>query len=764
MHAESEGTVGCHFDRVAHSMTAEPMLANSHSHGWSALVEQIPCVVWATDRELNITSAIGQSQAWRRAGWERENAVGLNVRQIFRTEDTSDAVLEAHASALRGESRSLRYQFGDRWYDVHLEPLRDAADAITGCVGAAVDVTERDLVREELARSEACLVEAQRIAHVGNWEWDIERNRVRWSDELHRIYGLQVGEFGGTYEAFLEHVLADDREHTRTVVSDAFHRVKPFVYDHRIVRPDGSVRMLHTRGDVMVDAHGKVVRMAGVCWDITELRQAQREADRSLSLLQATLESTADGLLAVDREGQVVSYNRRLLELWNLSPHEVEGQSFHSLLARVHDQLANGEACLQHVRDLETQPDAESFDSLQFFDGRFFERYSRPQRIGDDVVGRVWSYRDVTEREHLLRSALFLSDASRLLATLDEARALEAVAHLSLTHIAEACAIDLFTAGAPRRIVALSRDSQPIAAELPRAALNGKPVICRIGTRSCLAVPIMAHGEAIGALSFAAPAGRMYADRDLLLASELARRIELSLENARLYRKAREALAARDEFLGIAAHEIRGPLSALQLAVQGLPGAREDAAARLLAIVEREGRRLARFVDEMFDVARIRSGQLNFTFGPVDLVEVTREVTERLEVEITRSGSSLSIAAPASLIGVWDRSRLVQIVTNLLSNAIKFGLGRPIAITIDRDGTTARWVVTDHGIGIPADAQQRIFAPFERIVSARHYGGLGLGLFIVRSIVDALDGSIRVESEPGAGSKFTVVLPLQRGP
>jgi PAS domain S-box-containing protein len=726
-----------------------------------ALVEQIPFVVWATDRDLNITSAMGQAEAWRRAGWDRDSAVGLNVRQIVRTDDPQDAVLQLHASALTGEGGSRLYRFADRWYDVHVEPLRDAANAVTGCIGAALDVTEREQAREESARSAARLVEAQRLAHVGDWEWDVGSNQVRWSEELYRIYGLQPGEFGGTYEAFLERVVPEDRERTRAVIFDAFRLVKPFAYDHRIDRPDGSVRTLRTVGDVTADAHGKVVSMAGACWDITELTLAQRDANRSLSLLQATLESTADGLVAIDRNDHVVSYNRRLLELWNLTPQDVEGQSFQALIDRVHCQLSNGEACLQRVRDLESQPEAESFDSLELYDGRFYERYSRPQRIGDDIVGRVWSYRDVTEREQLLRSALLLSDASRLLTTLDEDRALEAVAHLSLRYLGEACAIDMLGDGVARRIVAPS-SQQAITAELRPAALKRNPVIYRLGTRSCMTVPIVAHGETIGALSFAAPIGRVYVDRDVMLASDLADRIELALENVRLYRKAHEALAARDEFLGIAAHEIRGPLTALQLAVQGLPAARNDAVARLLAIVEREVRRLGRFVDEMFDATRIRRGQLHFTFGEVDLVEVTREVAGWLAVDIRRSGSSLSIVAPASLVGVWDRGRVTQMVTNLLSNAIKFGLGKPIAIAIDRDGANARWSVADQGIGIAADVRDRIFAPFERVVSARHYGGLGLGLFIVRSIVDAFGGSIHVESQPGVGTKITVVLPQQR--
>src|SRR5689334_652321 len=115
-------------------------------------------------------------------------------------------------------------------------------------------------MEHRLARSEARLAEAQRIAHVGSWEWDVVANSVYWSDEMHRIYGLERGAFAGTYEAFLECVLPEDREHTRQVVFDAYRGAKAFTYDHRIVRSDGEVRMLHTRGEAIADADGRIVR------------------------------------------------------------------------------------------------------------------------------------------------------------------------------------------------------------------------------------------------------------------------------------------------------------------------------------------------------------------------------------------------------------------------------------------------------------------------------------------------------------------------
>jgi len=729
--------------------------------GLSLLLRQLPCAVWAIDRNFRITYAAGRP---RESGLDPARILGSTIQDVLGTSDPEDPILECYRAVLGGSAQSVRYHFRGRHYDVHMEPLRDDEGRIGGCACVTMDVTERQRAEERSARSEARLLEAQRIAHVGSWEWEVESNRVEWSDELYRIYGLTRSDFAGTYEAFLDRVLPEDREHTRAVVFDAYRNVKPFVYDHRIVRPDGNVRMLHTLGEVVADAHGRVLRMSGACWDTTELWETTRERERSVSLLRATLESTADGLLVVDRSGKVVAHNQRLLDLWQLSREVFADKSFEDLLALVHDQLENGEACLRRVHELESQPGAESFDSLHFRDGRFFERYSRPQRIGDQIVGRVWSYRNVTERERLLRGALFLADASRLLASLDVEKALEAVARLTLSYVGDACAIDLFTDSEPRRLLVLSRDpSRSIAGELPRKVLVGNPSIYTVGSTSYMTVPLGAHGEPLGALSFAAASGRSYSEADLSLAMEIGRRAELALENASLYRKARDALAARDEFLSIAAHEIRGPITALQLAVQGLQKSPPTAVVhKMMAVIEREARLLGRFVDELLDVARIRTRQLHFVFGPVDLVEVTRDVVSRLATELSRSGSSLSTQAPSTLVGTWDRSRLEQIVTNLLSNATKFGLGKPIDLRIDSDGRTARLTVQDRGIGIPTEAQQRIFAPFERAVSARHYGGLGLGLYIVRSVVDGLGGSIGLQSEPGTGTTLTVTLPLTR--
>jgi signal transduction histidine kinase len=499
----------------------------------------------------------------------------------------------------------------------------------------------------------------------------------------------------------------------------------------------------------------------GTCWDVTELTEATQARERLLSLLQATIEATADGTLVVDRERKVVIHNRRFSSLWGIPPELADCREEELLLAYARDQVENPDAFLRDVEETYANPETESIDTVRCRDGRVFERFTGPQRIGDAIVGRVWSFRDISERERLLRSALFLSDATRLLASLEVEQALDAVARMAVPYLGDGCAIDVFGTGGPRRLIAISRDPKaPMSPELHPTVLGGHSLVYEVGSVSYLGVPLLMKDSLVGAITLCAATTRKYGSRDLEIAEELARRAALALDNARLYRRAQEALRARDELLSVAAHEIRGPLTAIHLAVQAIRKGKThpESMPRLLEVIEREDRRLSQFVDELLDLGKIREGRLRFQYEAVSLGEVVREVATRLDHELVRSGSSLSVATEEHAVGSWDRFRLEQVVNNLLSNAIKFGLGKPIEITIRVREGRALLIVKDRGIGIEPEVLARLFKPFERGVSERHYGGLGLGLHIVKTIVEAMGGSVRVESAPGRGSVFTVEL------
>ncbi len=235
---------------------------------------------------------------------------------------------------------------------------------------------------------------------------------------------------------------------------------------------------------------------------------------------------------------------------------------------------------------------------------------------------------------------------------------------------------------------------------------------------------------------------------------------------ARLWRKAQEEVRERDEFLSIASHELRTPVTALQLQLQLLHRAAGQASpivpqvlVEKMDALERQTRRIALLVNELLDVSRMRLGHLELNLEEVDLASMVRESIEHLRDELERSGSPVAVRAPAPATGRWDRLRLEQVLTNLLVNAVKFGAGKPIAVSVEAVGDRARLRVEDQGIGIAPEHQERVFARFERAVPPQNFGGLGLGLYIARQIVEAHRGSISVLSEPGKGSTFTVDLP-----
>ncbi|HXU63165.1 MAG TPA: PAS domain S-box protein, partial [Polyangia bacterium] len=324
---------------------------------------------------------------------------------VERARITAAITAAGHGESVRLETQIWSTRGELRWIDASFLPLRDQAGAITHVVGSGVDITPRKRAQDALAASEARLAEAQRVAQIGSWEWTVAEDRVRWSDQLYDIYGLAKTAFVPTYEGFLTRVVPEDVEHTRAVIGAALKSISPFVYDHRIRRPDGSVRMLHTRGEVIAGADGKAARLVGSCWDVTDRWQATSELERSVSTLTAILEATADGILVGDQMGKVAAVNRRFLAMWRLPSDIGPGCEIRQLAESVRDQLVEPDRFMATVAELYGDEHREGFDVIRFRDGRVFERYSLPERVGDVIVGRVCSFRDVTQRERLLERA-----------------------------------------------------------------------------------------------------------------------------------------------------------------------------------------------------------------------------------------------------------------------------------------------------------------------------------------------------------------------
>ena len=293
--------------------------------------------------------------------------------------------------------------------------------------------------------------------------------------------------------------------------------------------------------------------------------------------------------------------------------------------------------------------------------------------------------------------------------------------------------------------------------------------------KSLAMVPIRQE-DPIGAIGAYWAQRHLASPRELLLLEGLASAAAVAVANAELVRdlraaaaRAETALQQRDELLSVASHELKTPLTSLNLAIEGLArDARrgdvtvgEKGMGRIVR-AEKQVHRLAALVDQLLDFSRLSLGRMTVQPSELDLAALVHEVAGRSrDLSLARTGHPIEVRGLQRLPGRWDRDRLDQVVTNLVSNALKYGGGNPIWVEVTAD-EVARIRVHDDGIGIAPADQHRIFERFERPAATAHLGGVGLGLWIARELVVAHGGRITVESAPGLGSTFTVELPLPR--
>ncbi|RKH39890.1 GAF domain-containing protein [Corallococcus sicarius] len=508
-------------------------------------------------------------------------------------------------------------------------------------------------------------------------------------------------------------------------------------------------------------------------------RAALREAHQTL---EAIIQASPAAIMLLDPDGTVRMWNPAAERMLGWTADEVLGkvlpvvppehwEAFRQSLERAtRGTVLDGAPLLGRRRD-------GSAVQVAVWTGRVHPASGPPQCLSVMV--------DITERQRGEAAQRFLAEAGGVLAgSLEEEETLERVAHLAVPAYAETCGVFLEDESGGVRCVATAGEGSDAEVPPPGLAVvarviqsgrpetrsglsEGDPTCARAGgTCAYLCVPLRVRGHTLGALTFVT-SRRAYDAQDLALAQELARRAALALDNASLYRDARHAIRLREEFLSIASHELKTPISALQLQVQSLlaglarSGAQFDPERlkRGLERVDRQVKRQTLLVNDLLDVSRLSAGKLELVRVPLELGALVREVAERFEPEYARSGTPLELSLAPEARGQWDRLRLDQVLTNLMSNALKYGRGNPVRVELEVTEARVLLRVKDGGIGIATEHLPRLFHRFERAVSERNYGGFGLGLWIARQIIEAMGGHIEVESVLGEGSTFSVELP-----
>lgn len=593
--------------------------------------------------------------------------------------------------------------------------------------------------------------------------------------------------------------------------------------EKRYVRKNGAVIWVHLTVSIVRSATGAPLYLVAFIEDITQRREAQSEASRSLSLLRATLESTADGILVVDLNGKILSFNQKVADMWGIPPEVFASGDDQRAINMALEKLVNPADFVAKMMELYRHPEETSYDVLGLKDGRTFERYSQAQLIDDVPVGRVWSFRDVTSRrraeeqeielvqeqaaraeaENSQKRASLLAEASRVLsASFDYQTTLAALVRLAVPALADYCALDIVDADDTferigeahvdpaksqllREVARFPKSALTARHPLMRVMATGAPVleaditpafirgsfaeagqrrvVEALEPRSLICVPLVTSGKPLGALTLVTSgSGRRYDVADLSLAADLARRAAIVVEHARLFHEAQQATRARDDVLAVVAHDLRNPLNTVTMAVSLMLETTPPERVeerRQAEIVRRAADRMNRMIQDLLDVKRMESGQLTTDLKPELPATIINDTIDMLRPLAAGSTIMLEAHIEDDLPPVLADAARIQ---QVLSNLV----GNAVKFT-PRSGritVCAEHIDGEVRFGVidtgPGIPAEQLPHIFGRFWQAKSdHRGIGLGLAIAKGIVEAHNGRIWVESHVGLGSTFYFTLP-----
>lgn len=561
-----------------------------------------------------------------------------------------------------------------------------------------------------------------------------------------------------------------------------------------------------------------------------QLERKTEELGFSLAMMKATLDAASDGILVTDGQYRVTAFNEKFAQMWQVPAAALDAADHRSVANVIAAFFVDRQAFVERIEAIYHSDEPTSFDVLELTDGRVVERQSSPQVLGGRVVGRVWTYRDITEQrqaEEALRDesrVLELVNATgRDLATRRDLRsAVQAVTDAGTQMIGAQFGAFFYNvtdesgetfllytlSGAPAE--AFAKFGQPRATALFGPTFRGDPPIRsndilqdpryghsaphrgmpkgHLPVRSYLAVPVVSRsGEVIGGLFFGHAQPGVFNERAEKIITGIAAQAAVSIDNARLYDAAQMAAAEReklleseraarglaermsslkDDFLATLSHELRTPLSSILGWVQILRRSSDPEEVRKgVDVIERNARMQSQLIEDLLDMNRIATGKVRLDIQPVQPISFIEAALETVmpsadakQIRVERMLDPSAGPVPG------DPGRLQQVMSNLLANAIKFTpKGGKVQVLLERVNSHVEITVSDSGIGIEPELLPHVFERFRQADGsmARQFGGLGLGLSIVKSLVELHGGSISAQSAgKGRGAAFHVHLPV----
>ncbi|AKB12752.1 PAS domain S-box-containing protein [Methanosarcina thermophila] len=653
--------------------------------------------------------------------------------------------------------------------DCHAFPFTDI-DGSPMILLMNIDITEQKRAEAELKKhkeqlekaykllkeSEEDLAEAQRMAHLGNWSWNIENNELYWSDEVYRIFGLTPQEFRATYDSFLSYIHPEDREYVDNAVKEALNG-KPYSIDHRIILDNGEERILHEQAEVIFNEEHIPVRMRGTVQDITEQKKAEEALKLANAYNRSLIEASIDPFVTISPDGKITDVNHSTEIVTGYSRKELIGTDFSDYFTEPEKAREGYQRVFQEgsVRDYPLE--------IRHRNGKItpvLYNASVYRNEAGEVVGIFAAARDITEQKKA-----------------EEALRLSNMYNRSLL---EASLDPLVTIGADGKITDVNRATELVTGysrnELigtdfsdyftdPEKASEGYRQVFREGLvldyelaiqhRTGNVTPVLYNasvyrneaGEVIGVFAAA---------RNITELKKAEQLLKLKLEELA------RSNAELEQFAYVSSHDLQEPLrmiaSYLQLLQRKYQGKLDEKADKYIYFAVDGASRMQNLINDLLEFSRVTTRAKEFE--PTDCESILDQVISDLEIPIKENEASISYGKLPVVMA--DSTQLTQVFQNLISNAIKFRSEKAPEIEISAKKKDNEWLfaVKDNGIGIESKFSERIFEVFKRLNKREEYPGTGIGLSICKKIVERHGGRIWVESVPGEGSVFYFTLPI----
>jgi PAS domain S-box-containing protein len=682
-----------------------------------------------------------------------------------------------------------------RYLEAKGRVVLDEAGKVIKLVGTSQDVTDREILIDQLQRSESLYKQAQSLAHLGNWMYDVANDKLFLTDELYRIYGLepQVTDLG--WSSFMEMVHADDRESVSAFVAEVTKTGKPFEMYHRNIRKDdGTTRTLHVRGEGLKDEKGNVYQLFGTTQDVTEQQRIEQELRENQNFIKKIADATPAVITSYNiNTGKYRFISQGIRPLLGYEPEEglEKGVAFFSELIHPDDIVG---IMQKNARALETANSPENEDTDIIVDFQYRMKRKDGEYRWFHTFGTVFDRNTQGKVENVLNISIDITDRIRAEETVAEQQRF-------ISHIAEASPTILYLFDLEQqKFLYLNKEVTAVLGYSPEEILSlGNKVFVYLHPEDTIKsadtyVKYKHEGSATmhqfeGRIKSRTGEWKWLLTREVVFkrneegkaiqvlgsALDISDRKEMEGSLSKKNTELEQSNANLEEFAYVASHDLQEPLRKIsifgdRLLVNHTENLNDDGKLFLQKIVD-SSKRMQAMINDLLSVSLI-SG--NKSFEQYSLKSVLDDVVQTLEFKIEARNAQVYVD---DLPVAWIiPSQMRQLFQNLISNSLKFvAKERRPEIRITQSAvkhtdlvsynlsTTKQYVrinVADNGIGFDNAYASKIFTIFQRLHGKAEYEGTGIGLAICKKIVENHEGVIFAEGKPGEGSVFSIILPV----